>query len=167
MNETLTAAKTEDEPPEERLSGWEDYWYYGPVAMALFLVVWEVGVAFTGVPELFLPRPSLIVVTLYDLVVHKGLLIDLGVTLYRIFAGFAVSAVIGISLGLLMGTSKRIYAAMDIFVASMKSSWPTISVHAIPVETPVGNYLRASSGKKRGGPRYSRTPSASTRTCSA
>jgi NitT/TauT family transport system permease protein len=130
MNETLTAAKTEDEPSQERLPAWEDYWYYGPVAMAAFLVVWEVGVALSGVPELFLPRPSVIVVALYELIVHKGLLVDLGVTLYRIFAGFALAAVIGITLGVLMGTSKRLYAAMDIFVASI---YPIPKISLLPL----------------------------------
>ena len=81
-------------------------------------------------PELFLPRPSIIVVTLYDLIVNKGLLVDLGFTLYRIFAGFLMAAAVGITLGILMGTSQRIYAACDIFIAAI---YPIPKISLLPL----------------------------------
>jgi ABC-type nitrate/sulfonate/bicarbonate transport system permease component len=115
-------------PADERLR--DDTWWYGPVAMACFLVFWEVSVMYGSIPELFLPRPSLVVVTLYDLFATKGLVYDLGITLYRIFGGFFLAAFVGIGLGLLMGMSKRIYAVADIFVAAL---YPVPKIALVPL----------------------------------
>ena len=116
------------EAKETRLR--DDTWWYGPVALALFLVLWEVGVRLGNIPEVFLPPPSLVVVSLYDLFAHKQLLYDLGVTLYRIFGGFIAAAIIGIALGLLMGMSKRIYAIADIFIAAL---YPVPKIALLPL----------------------------------
>ncbi|WJR80010.1 ABC transporter permease [Bradyrhizobium sp. NP1] len=116
------------EAQETRLR--DDTWWYGPVALALFLVLWEVGVRLGNIPEVFLPAPSLVVVSLYDLFAHKQLLYDLGVTLYRIFGGFIAAAFIGIVLGLLMGMSKRIYAIADIFIAAL---YPVPKIALLPL----------------------------------
>jgi NitT/TauT family transport system permease protein len=98
--------------------------------MAVFILVWEAATYLSDVPELFLPRPSVIVVALYDLIFNRGLLVDLGVTLYRIFAGFLIAAVIGIVLGVLMGTSRRMYAICDIFIAAI---YPIPKISLLPL----------------------------------
>ncbi|WP_439574835.1 ABC transporter permease [Phreatobacter sp.] len=115
-------------PVDERLT--DDTWWYGPVAMTAFLIFWEVSVWWGDIPELFLPRPSLVVVTLYDLFARKGLIWDLAITCYRIFGGFLLAAVIGIGLGLLMGMSRRIYATADIFVAAL---YPVPKIALLPL----------------------------------
>jgi ABC-type nitrate/sulfonate/bicarbonate transport system permease component len=131
MSETVVVKPATEEPAVRTpRPPREAYWYYGPIAMALFLVFWEVATYWSNVPELFLPRPSVIVVTLYDLIRNKGLLVDLGVTLYRIFAGFLLAAVVGITLGILMGTSRRIYAICDIFIAAI---YPIPKISLLPL----------------------------------
>lgn len=122
------AALADDDDKPVRLR--DEYWFYGPLAMAVFLVVWEAAVYFSDIPELFLPRPSVIVTTLYELIVKKGLLVDLGVTLYRIFAGFFLAAAAGITLGILMGTSRRLYAICDIFIAAI---YPIPKISLLPL----------------------------------
>ena len=108
----------------------DEYWFYGPVAMVLFLLVWEAAVHVSDIPELFLPRPSLIIITLYEMIAKKGLLVDLAVTLYRIFAGFFLAAAIGITLGILMGTSRKLYAICDIFIAAI---YPIPKISLLPL----------------------------------
>src|SRR5436190_2901586 len=108
----------------------DDTWWYGPVAISLFLVAWEACVRFGNVPEIFLPRPSLVVVTLYELFAYKQLAYDLMLTLYRIFGGFVLAAVVGIGLGLLMGMSRRIYAVCDIFIAAI---YPVPKIALLPL----------------------------------
>jgi NitT/TauT family transport system permease protein len=115
-------------PNDERLR--DDVRYYGPIAMVIFLAVWEAAVRLGDIPEIFLPRPSLVITALYDLFVHKGLAYDLGITLYRIFGGFLLAAVIGILLGLLMGMSRRVYAVADIFVAAL---YPVPKIALLPL----------------------------------
>jgi NitT/TauT family transport system permease protein len=108
----------------------DETWFYGPVAMALFLVAWEVGVAVSGIPELFLPRPSAILVSLVTLFATKGLAYDTALTLWRIFGGFVLGSVIGIFLGVMMGTSRRIFATTDIFVAAI---YPVPKISLVPL----------------------------------
>ncbi|MBR1222495.1 ABC transporter permease [Bradyrhizobium sp. U87765 SZCCT0131] len=113
---------------DERLR--DDTWWYGPVAIACFLAFWELAVRLGNIPEIFLPRPSLVVVALYDLFAHKQLLYDLFITLVRIFGGFFLAAIVGITLGLLMGMSRRIYAIADIFVAAL---YPVPKIALLPL----------------------------------
>lgn len=108
----------------------DETWFYGPAAMALFLVFWEVAVHVSGIPELFLPPPSAIVVSLVRLFVEKGLIYDTGLTLWRIFGGFALGSVIGILLGVMMGTSRKIFATTDIFVAAI---YPVPKISLVPL----------------------------------
>lgn len=103
---------------------------YGPIAMVLFLTVWEVGLRLSDIPELYLPRPTVIAQNLYLLFAEGGILQDLGVTLYRIFGGFFLAAVVGIVLGILMGTSRKLYAVCDIFIAVL---YPIPKISLVPL----------------------------------
>lgn len=130
MSDTTTIDKPADDESDRPARMRDEFWFYGPVAMSLFIIVWEVATTWSDVPELYLPRPSVIVVSLYQLIVKKGLLVDLGVTLYRIFAGFFLAAAVGIVLGILMGTSRRIYAICDIFIAAI---YPIPKISLLPL----------------------------------
>ena len=50
------------------------------------------------------------------LIVH-GFYLDIGVTIWRVFGGFAIAAVIGVPLGILMGAYKPIEAFFEPFVS--------------------------------------------------
>jgi NitT/TauT family transport system permease protein len=113
---------------DERLH--DTTWHYGPIAMAAVVAAWEAGVYLADLPEIYLPRPSLVLTTLVDLFVAKGLLLDLAITLYRIFAGFLLAAVVGIGVGVLMGMSRRIYAVCDIFIAA---TYPVPKISLLPL----------------------------------
>ncbi|SDR34731.1 NitT/TauT family transport system permease protein [Rhizobiales bacterium GAS191] len=131
--ERVAAIAGEDQAPRPRIEDErlrDTSWYYGPVAMALFILFWEVGVALSDIPELYLPRPSVIIVTLYRLFVQKNLAYDLMLTLHRIFGGFILAAAIGIPLGILMGMSKRIYVVADFFVAAI---YPIPKISLVPL----------------------------------
>lgn len=104
--------------------------YYGPIAMAVFLLIWEVGLRLAEIPELYLPRPTVIAKNLYLLFTEGGILTDLGVTLYRIFGGFFLAAAVGIVLGILMGTSRKLYAICDIFIAVL---YPIPKISLVPL----------------------------------
>ena len=122
--EVAASAPSDDAPVRDNTV------WYGPVAIVAFLVFWELAVRYGDVPEIFLPRPSIVVVTLYDLFARKQLAYDLVLTLYRIFGGFLLAAVVGIGLGLLMGMSRRVYAVADIFVAAL---YPVPKIALLPL----------------------------------
>lgn len=77
------------------------------VLPALFLAVWG-GVGYLDLfPPFFLPSPLDVLVALRDLLLSGVLLQDLAASGYRIVAGLAVAAAVGIPLGLLIGWSSR------------------------------------------------------------
>src|SRR5215467_1526809 len=99
-------------------------------SIVLVLVVWELVARLFNVSALYLPRPSQIVVALATLFGSGGLAYDLGVTLWRIFAGFAIALVSGTLLGLWIATSFRARAVADMFIAAL---YPLPKITLIPL----------------------------------
>ncbi len=60
-----------------------------------------------------LPSPILVFVTLKEELLYGNLLYHLGITLYRVIISFLVAMIIGVSLGILMGNSKKINNIFD------------------------------------------------------
>lgn len=116
-------AKTAYSPLDDpRVLGWG--------SIVLVLVAWEMAARLAGVSALYLPRPSQIVVALVTLFGSGGLAVDLGATLWRIFAGFAIALVCGTLLGLWIATSFRVRAVADMFIAAL---YPLPKITLIPL----------------------------------
>jgi NitT/TauT family transport system permease protein len=107
---------------DPRLLGWG--------AVVLVLVGWELIAILTGVNRLYLPRPTQIVVALFDMFANGRLAVDLAYTLYRIFAGFFIALVVGVALGIWIATSPRTRAVADMFIAAL---YPLPKVTLIPL----------------------------------
>ena len=116
--------------PRRKRSLFDDPRVLGWGSMVVVLLVWEAAARLTGVSALYLPRPSQIAVALIAMFGSGGLTFDLGVTLWRIFAGFAIALVIGTMLGLWIGTSYRTRAVADMFIAAL---YPLPKVTLIPL----------------------------------
>ncbi len=78
----------------------------------VLLGVWELLVRGRILDARFFPAPSAVLKTLVTLVTSGVLLSDIGVSLIRIGAGFALGAISGLVLGLLMGVSRLVRAAI-------------------------------------------------------
>lgn len=87
---------------------------YG-VSIALFLLAWHWASASFSVPRLF-PSPERTGMTLVQLAQDGTLVRDIGASLKRILAGFAIGSVVGFMLGLLMGASARVRLVLDPYV---------------------------------------------------
>jgi len=117
-------------PPRRRRSLLDDQRVLGWGSIVVTLLVWETVARLTGVSALYLPRPSQIVTALIAMFGTGGLAVDLGVTLWRIFAGFAIALVAGTMLGLWIATSFRTRAVADMFIAAL---YPLPKVTLIPL----------------------------------
>lgn len=85
----------------------------GFVTFIVFLAVWCV-LSYGGIVNpLFLPTPSAVLTSGVDLFVNGDLLSDIGISFSRVLVGFLVAAVIGIPLGILMGSLKIIEGAFE------------------------------------------------------
>lgn len=107
---------------DSRVVGWS--------FMIVLLLVWEGVVYQAGISPLYLPRPSGIMRVLWDQLAYQGLSVDVGFTLYRIFAGFFIALVTGVLLGVWMATSKPIRAMADMLIAAL---YPLPKVTLIPL----------------------------------
>lgn len=75
-------------------------WLAPTLALALIIVVWEITVALTDVPAFLLPAPSAVATSLID---NWALLVGhAGVTIIETLIGFALSAVVGIALAVII-----------------------------------------------------------------
>lgn len=96
----------------------------GPVAFVLLwalLAGWNNASTDPLVPKLFVATPNEVGSSLWDLTAHGGLLTEARDTLGRLLAGFAISVIIGVPLGLLMGYFSRVYYSLEFFVDFLRS----------------------------------------------
>ena len=85
------------------------------------IVVWAILTTFTGlIPSYFLPSPSEVLKSFETLLMNGQLVSDTTLTLMRVVLGLAVSAVIGIPLGILMGWSKTVKDLSSLLVGILR-----------------------------------------------
>ena len=64
-----------------------------PLGIAIWVIffgLWELAAAKNWVNTLFMPPPHRVLSTLYTMIVERGFLTDIGISIYRILASFAV-----------------------------------------------------------------------------
>ncbi|WP_247991773.1 ABC transporter permease subunit [Bradyrhizobium sp. 186] len=83
------------------------------LAPVLLVIVWESLAQAGWLSPQVLPAPSKIIRTAFKLATTGTLLNDLGVSLLRAAAGFAIGAAVGTGLGILVGFSRIAEAAID------------------------------------------------------
>ena len=81
------------------------------MAMALFLIVWELACIVFDLPEIILPRPTKVFVVFVQRI--DILLAFCWDTLWTTVLGFAIAIVGGMVLGVLIGASPLAYAALN------------------------------------------------------
>jgi NitT/TauT family transport system permease protein len=75
-------------------------------SFAFFLVIWSILTYGRLVDSLFLPSPGRVFQAGYDLFLELGFTSDILNSVYRVMVGFIVAALLGVPLGLIMGTFK-------------------------------------------------------------
>jgi NitT/TauT family transport system permease protein len=90
-----------------------------------FFLLWETLCILLDVSDLVLPRPSEIIVTMYDR--FPVLWPHILQTLYSTLVGFGLGVVIGVTLGVIVGTSKVAYAVAYPLLVGF-SSIPKVAV---------------------------------------
>ena len=75
-------------------------------SFAFFLIIWSILTYGKFVDPLFLPTPGRVLEAGRDLFVDFGFTTDILNSVYRVMLGFMAAAILGVPLGLLMGTFK-------------------------------------------------------------
>lgn len=76
--------------------------------IAALAAAWELGARYGALSPFLLPPLSTVLERLWSDLISGVVLVDLGLTLYRALTGFAVAAVIGIPVGILMSRSAAV-----------------------------------------------------------
>ena len=85
----------------------------GVAFILVLLVLWEIVAASGLLPAMSFPRMSVILQTLWGLIVSGELPGELGPSMLRMFAGYAVGAALGVLFGLLMGYFRVAYNLLE------------------------------------------------------
>jgi nitrate/nitrite transport system permease protein len=110
------------------------------VALVVFLVVWQI---LTMSPDANLPTPIRTVQDTWELIINpffnyggtdKGLFWQVFTSLQRVAIGFSLAAIVGVALGILVGTSSLMYSALDPLFQILRTvpplAWLPISLAA-------------------------------------
>lgn len=89
------------------------YWLCSALAFFLLFAVWSVLTYGKFIPPLFLPTPGAIASSTVELFREFNLLDDIWASVLRVNAGFLLAAVIGVPLGILMGSLKTFEAFFE------------------------------------------------------
>ena len=91
----------------------------GPIAL---FVVWDLVVRFGLIKPILLPTPWATLQTLVVGLAGGPLLVDFAVTVMRTLEAFLIAAVIGVPLGVLLGSNERAYRAVEFLIDFFRST---------------------------------------------
>lgn len=91
---------------------------YSPLAV---LVFWQLGSSLGAIPERILPAPTTILAAGWEVATNGTLLDALLVSSQRVLLGFALGAVLGISLGVLTGMFRFADTAVDPLIQAARA----------------------------------------------
>jgi NitT/TauT family transport system permease protein len=89
------------------------YWLFAATGLLLPLVAWALLAGSGWVDPIFLPSPLRVVQRIHSWLMEDGLLGDTSISVYRVGAGFLLSAVIALPLGLLIGAFRPVEALLE------------------------------------------------------
>ncbi|WP_078544560.1 ABC transporter permease [Litchfieldia alkalitelluris] len=89
--------------------------------LMIALVTWEVTVTIKEVPELILPKPTVIVKNLLTHLMSGYLLVHAKVTLLEILGGFIIGALVGIGLGFVVSQSSFMKEVLNPYIIASQA----------------------------------------------
>lgn len=91
----------------------------GPV---LLFLLWQLAVSAKWLNPVLLPSPIDTLGYLFQSLGDAGMRTDIGSTLYRTLAAFAFAAIIGVPLGVALGSSEKVYRSLEFLIDFFRST---------------------------------------------
>jgi len=126
-------------------------WLLSASAIFLFLLIWQIICSGDNPP---LPPPTKVIEETWDLIIDpffdnggtdKGLFWQILASLRRVAIGFSLSAVVGISIGVLIGSNQLLYGAVDPIFQVLRTvpplAWLPISLAALRDNEPAAIFV--------------------------
>ena len=114
------------------------YLFLSFIGGMVFLFFWQVITSLNLVQPFFLPSPKTVLDAIITLFTQGSLLVDIGASFFRIIAGFILSIIVALPLGILFGTSKKTEAVIEPLVAFVRYVPPSAFIPLIIVWFGVG-----------------------------
>ncbi|ATA19845.1 NitT/TauT family transport system permease protein [Gibbsiella quercinecans] len=92
------------------------------IGPAILFVLWQTAVSAKWLNPVLLPSPVETLRYLFEALVSGGMNQDIGATLYRTMMAFVFSAVIGVPLGVILGSNERVYRSVEFLVDFFRST---------------------------------------------
>lgn len=73
------------------------------IAVIAFIVLWQILPSLNPIWAIFIPTPTVIIATIYDLIVNGQLINDILISLFRVITAFAIAVAVGLVVGFLLG----------------------------------------------------------------
>lgn len=89
-------------------------------AWIIFFGIWELAILLKLTNTVLLPGPFKVLTSFVELFTVKNYLHDVGMSLFRIVASFALACLIAIPLGIMMGTFRRVEAFFNPLVSAFR-----------------------------------------------
>lgn len=93
--------------------------FIGPVVL---FIVWDLVVRFGLIKAILLPSPADTVVTLIQGLANGTLLKDFLVTVWRTLQAFLVAALVGVPLGVVLGSTEKAYRSVEFLIDFFRST---------------------------------------------
>ncbi len=93
--------------------------FIGPIAL---FILWDVVVRAGWIKAILLPRPIDTVQTLFVGLAGGPLLTDFAVTVMRTLEAFLIAAVVGVPLGIALGSNERAYRSVEFLIDFFRST---------------------------------------------
>lgn len=93
-------------------------WITTPLLLLVFIAVWKAYTVLFDVGELMLPPPETVGAALVELLQGSLIYEAIKVTLYETLVGFALAAVIGVALGIVLGKARKLERVLSPFLVA-------------------------------------------------
>ncbi|MDR6453518.1 ABC transporter permease [Variovorax paradoxus] len=93
--------------------------FVGPVVL---FIVWDLAVRLGFIKPILLPTPADTVAALITGLAGGPLLTDFAMTVWRTLQAFAIAAVVGVPLGVLLGSNERAYRSVEFLIDFFRST---------------------------------------------
>ncbi len=93
--------------------------FIGPIVL---FIIWDLAVRTGAIKAILLPSPADTVTTLINGLAGGALLKDFAVTVWRTLQAFAIAAVVGMPLGVVLGSTEKAYRSVEFLIDFFRST---------------------------------------------
>jgi NitT/TauT family transport system permease protein len=125
------------------------YLLFAILSFVIVLAAWLIASESGAIKEIFLPKPQNVVNYYIESIKDGSLLQNTGISIYRITLGFVYAVLLGVPIGILVGTFKKAEAFINALELSSQDPVCSPSAPFIPILDSVEEIRRFLERKKK------------------